>query len=210
EVAHGMAVEPNHLYVIRPGCTLAIENGQLRLGERLERPMHNRPVDDFFRSLAAEQRQRAVGVILSGMGSNGAAGAQAIKAVGGICVAQEPESAQFPSMPQHLIDAGYADYVLRPQDMGAVLVAYAEHPYASEVGDAAEEANRDQQHLREILAVLRSRTRQDFSGYKKPTVLRRVQRRMGLNRIVKLSEYAKLLRQSPAEISALADDLLIH
>src|SRR2546427_202910 len=80
--------EPNHVYVIRPGHTLTIKDGRLHLGEPLEKPGHRRPVDDFFRSLAEEQRERAIGVVLSGMGSNGSVGAQAIKAVGGLCIAQ--------------------------------------------------------------------------------------------------------------------------
>lgn len=212
EVKDGAAVEPNHVYVIRPGHTLTIKDGLLRLGERLASPGNNRPVDDFFRSLAEEQRERAIGIIMSGMGSNGTAGAQSIKAVGGLCIAQDPESAQYPSMPRHLIDAGYADYILSPENIADVLLAYADHPYAREgrEADAAKLLAREQQHVREILAVLRTRTRQDFNGYKKPTVLRRIQRRMGLSRVTTIAEYAKLLRQSPTEVQALADDLLIH
>ncbi len=129
--------------------------------------------------------------------------------MGGLCIAQEPETAEFPSMPRNLIDAGYADYILRLEDIPDVLMSYAGHPYARGETEAAD-AKRNQQHLREILAVLRTRTRHDFTGYKKPTVLRRVQRRMGLNRTIDLGDYAKLLRQSTNEVSALADDLLIH
>jgi two-component system, chemotaxis family, CheB/CheR fusion protein len=172
--------------------------------------MHNRPIDDFFKSLAEEQRERAIAVILSGMGSNGTAGAQAIKAVGGLCIAQDPESASFPSMPHHLIDAGYADYILRPRDMPEMLLAYAGHAYARDDAGTTETALQRDQHIREILAVLRTRTRHDFSGYKKPTLLRRIQRRMGLARVTKLGDYARLLRQTPAEVTNLADDLLIH
>jgi two-component system CheB/CheR fusion protein len=211
QVEDGMPVEPDHVYVIRPGHTMTIKDGHLHLGERLDKPRHSRPVDDFFKSLAEEQRERAIIVIMSGMGSNGSAGAQAVKAVGGLCIAQDPESALFPSMPRHLVDAGYADYILRPKDVPDVLLSYAGHPYARGArGMALLSASRDQQHLREIMAVLRTRTRQDFSGYKKPTVLRRVQRRMGLNRVTKIGDYAKILRQSPSEVTGLADDLLIH
>src|SRR5665213_3280692 len=128
QVEDGIEVKPDHIYVIRPGRTLTIRDGHLHLGERLEKPGNNRPVDDFFKSLAEEQRERAIAVIMSGMGSNGTAGAQAIKALGGLCIAQDPESAQFPSMPQNLIDAGYADYILRPLDIPDVLLSYAEHP----------------------------------------------------------------------------------
>jgi two-component system CheB/CheR fusion protein len=211
QVENGMPVKPNHVYVIRPGNTLTIKNGKLHLGLRTESPGHSRPVDDFFKSLAEEQRERGIAIILSGMGSNGTAGAQAIKAVGGLCIAQDPESAQFPSMPRHLIEAGYADYILRPQDMPEVLLAYVGHPYATGSGENARIlVARDASHLREILAVLRTRTTQDFTGYKKPTILRRVQRRMGINRVQQISDYAKILRQSPGEVTALADDLLIH
>ncbi|MBV8780556.1 MAG: PAS domain S-box protein, partial [Phycisphaerae bacterium] len=198
-------------YVIRPGHAITIKDGLLRLSPRLEPRALFRPVDDFFKSLAEEQRERAIGIIMSGMGSNGTAGAQAIKAVGGLCIAQDPESAEFPSMPRHLIDQGYADYILPTKEMPEVLLAYIEHPYAKD-NRAANEGTlpREQQHLREILAILRTRTKQDFSGYKKPTILRRVQRRMGLSRLENIHDYAKLLRQSPSEVTALADDLLIH
>ncbi|HZF51025.1 MAG TPA: chemotaxis protein CheB, partial [Polyangiaceae bacterium] len=132
QVEDGMPIEVNHIYIIRPGHTMTIKNGALHLGARLEKPGHNRPVDDFFKSLAEEQRERAICVVLSGMGSNGTAGAQAIKAVGGVGIAQDPESAKFPSMPRHLIEAGYADFVLRPEEIPEVLLRYANHPYAKD------------------------------------------------------------------------------
>lgn len=213
QVEDGMPVEPDRVYVIRPGHVLTIRNGHLRLGPELGGPRAaNRPVDDFFRSLAEEQRERAVCVILSGMGSNGTAGAQAVKAVGGLCVAQAPESADYPSMPQHLIDAGYADHVLRPAEIPAVLLTYADSPYATggREADAGPVLDKEGHHLREVLAVLRTRAKQDFNGYKRPTLLRRIQRRMGLARLNTIAEYAKLLRQTPSEVTALADDLLIH
>jgi two-component system CheB/CheR fusion protein len=208
QVEDGMPVTINTVYVIRPGHTLTIREGRLHLGERLEKPGNNRPVDDFFKSLAEEQRERAICIIMSGMGSNGTAGAQAVKAVGGLCVAQDLETAQFPSMPRHLIEAGYADFVLRIDEMPNVLREYVKQPYVR----GADPANlqKDHQHLREILAILRTRTRQDFSGYKKPTVLRRIQRRMGMNHLSNLGDYARVLRQSTTEVMALGDDLLIH
>src|SRR4029079_18932654 len=97
-----------------------------------------------------EQRERAIAIVMSGMGSNGTAGAQAVKAVGGLCVAQEPESAQFPSMPRHLIDQGYADYILRPADMPPVLLHYAGHPYTREGRrDTEEQLRRQFNYVRE-------------------------------------------------------------
>ncbi len=205
EVSDGMEVVPDHIYVIRPAHVLTIKDGHLHLGPRLDGPRAvDRPVDEFFKSLAEEQRERAIAIIMSGMGSNGTAGSQAIKAVGGLCIAQDPESAQFPSMPRHLIDAGYADFVSRPSEMPDVILQYASHPYTTgdREADAENILQREQQHLREIMAVLRMRLKQDFSGYKKPTVLRRIQRRMGLARIAELGDYARLLRHSPSEVSA--------
>jgi two-component system CheB/CheR fusion protein len=201
-------VEINTAYVIRPGHTLTIKDGLLHLGDRLDKAGNNRPVDDFFKSLAIEQRERAICILMSGMGSNGTAGAQAIKAVGGLCIAQDPETAQFSSMPKHLVQAGYADYILRVREMPDALMKYISQPYVRGEDDTA--LQKDQQHLREILAILRTRSRQDFSGYKKPTVLRRIQRRMGLNHVSNLGDYARLLRQSTAEVISLGDDLLIH
>lgn len=108
-VEDGMEVEPDHVYVIRPGHTLTVKEGKLRNGPELAARGHGRPVDDFFWSLAEKQQQRAVAVVFSGMGSNGSAGAQAVKAVGGLVIAQEPESAKNPSMPRSLIDAHLPD-----------------------------------------------------------------------------------------------------
>ena len=123
EIRDGMPVEPNKAYVIAPGQTLTLELGTLRLGEPVEKRGHRRPVDDFFRSLAMEQNEKAIVVILSGTGTNGTAGAQAIKAAGGICIAQQPESAAFPGMPRSLIHAGYADQVLEAREIPGMLRA---------------------------------------------------------------------------------------
>jgi two-component system CheB/CheR fusion protein len=210
QVVEGMKVEPNHVYVIRPGRTLTLHNGALHLGEPLEKRGHQRPIDDFFRSLAEEQRERAIAIIMSGMGSNGTAGAQVIKTVGGVCIAQDPETAKFPSMPRNLLDAGHADFVLRPSEMPDVLIRYSSHPYARGTVPVDTLLVREQATLAEILTLLRTRLRRDFSGYKKPTLVRRVERRMGLNQITRMAEYARFLRQNPTEISALADDLMIH
>ena len=213
QIRDGMPVAANHVYVIAPGFTLTIRQGQLHLGEPVEKRGHRRPVDDFFRSLAEEQRERAIAVILSGTGTNGTAGAQAIKAAGGICIAQNPDTAAFPGMPRSLIHAGYADQVLAPQDIPSVLQKYASHPYVGPEGDAVPEEEalaRDRIHLREVLAILRTRSRHDFNGYRKPTLLRRIQRRMGLSQVSTMAEYASILRESPEEVSALTNDLMVN
>ncbi|HEY1189243.1 MAG TPA: chemotaxis protein CheB [Gemmata sp.] len=207
-VEDGQVVEPDRVYVIRPGHTLTIRDGRLHLGPVLTARGHGRPVDDFFRSLAEEQQQRAVAVVFSGMGSNGTAGAQAVKAVGGLVIAQEPESAKFPAMPRSLIDAHLSDFILRPAEVPEALVRYARQPYVADPGGGA--APRDDSALGDVLAVLRTRTRHDFAGYRKPTLLRRVRRRMGLGQFASMYDYVRALRQTPAEVTALADDLLIH
>jgi two-component system CheB/CheR fusion protein len=213
-IQEGMTVEPNNVYVIRPGFTVTLRDGALRLGEPVEKRGHRRPVDDFFRSLAAEQKEKAIAVVLSGMGTNGTSGAQAIKAAGGLCLAQTPASAQFEGMPQSLIHAGYADQVLPPGEMPAILVQYARHPYLDPEGEgrarAKQAIDEARQHLNDVFAILRARTRHDFSGYKKPTLLRRIQRRMGLAGIVDVGEYAAHLRETPPEVQALANDLMIN
>ena len=214
QIDQGMIVEPDHVYVIRPGFTVTLEEGVLHLGEPVEKRGHRRPVDDFFRSLAREQKESAIAVILSGTGTNGSAGAQAIKAGGGLCVAQDPEEAEFPGMPQSLIHAGYADQVLRVEEIPAVLRQYAQHPFldlnAKGRARAAEELERHRQQLADIIAIIRAATGHDFTPYKPPTVLRRIDRRMGLLGLARLADYAKQLRENTVEVAALANDLMIN
>lgn len=214
QVQDDMPVERDHVYVIAPGRTLTLANGRFRLGEPVERRGHRRPVDDFFRSLAEEQREKAIVVVLSGTGTNGTAGAQAVKAAGGICLAQNPESAAFPGMPRSLIHAGYADQVLEVHQIPGVLMQYRRHPYLNDQRSAqpgsAEALEEDHRRLREVLALLRTRTRHDFTGYRKPTLVRRIQRRMGLNGITGLRDYSVLLRARSDELQLLANDLMIN
>src|SRR3954468_7934340 len=167
QIVDGMQVKPNHAYVIRPGHTLTIHKGHLRLGAPVGKPGFRHPIDWFFRSLAEEQRERAICIIMSGMGSNGSAGAQAVKAVGGVCIAQDPESAKYASMPQSLIDVGLADFVLRSGQIPEILQRYSSHPYAKERTEAEQILERQRQTFNEIFAILRTRSRQDFSGYRK-------------------------------------------
>jgi two-component system, chemotaxis family, CheB/CheR fusion protein len=218
QIEDGMRVEANHVYVIRPGNTVTLEDGTLRLGEPTEKRGHRRPVDDFFRSLAREQREAAIAIVLSGTGTNGTAGAQAIKAAGGLCIAQDPGTADFPGMPQSLIHAGFADRVLKTEEMSAVLERYVRHPYLEPdpVGRARvqDELERHRRQLNEILALVHARTGRDFAPYKTGTILRRVQRRMGLLGVSDLEGYGSWLRagtaESSAESSALANDLMIN
>jgi len=214
QIEPGMSVAPDHVYVIRPGYTVTLEACRLHLGEPVERRGHRRPVDDFFRSLAQQQHENAIAVVLSGTGTNGSAGAQAIKAAGGLCIAQDPDSAEFPGMPQSLIYAGYADQVLRAEEIPAALRQYVQHPFLdlNTKGRARveQEIERHRQDLAEILAIIRSRTGHDFVPYKPPTILRRIDRRMGLLGVTSLADYAGCLKERTDEITALANDLMIN
>src|SRR5689334_20115184 len=170
QIEDGMEVKPNQVYVIRPGYTLTLKDRRLHLGQPVEKPGHRRPIDDFFRSLAEEQQESAIGVILSGTGTNGSAGAQAIKAAGGLCIAQDPQTAEFSGMPQSVIHAGYADQVLPVEEIPAALRHYVEHPFLDLLVKgrtrAAQEVERHREELTEILAIIRSRTGHDFTPYK--------------------------------------------
>lgn len=214
QIEDGMIVEPDHVYVIRPGYTVTLEGGALRLGEPVEKRGHRRPIDDFFRSLAREQKESSIAVVLSGTGTNGSAGAQAIKAAGGLCIAQDPQTADFPSMPESLIYSGYADQILKAEEIPAVLQRYVQHPYleTNPAGRAraAAELERHRQQLHEITSIVRDRTKHDFAPYKPPTVLRRIQRRMGLAGVATLEDYAAHLRGKSSEVEALANDLMIN
>lgn len=215
QIDDGMSIAPDHVYVIRPGRTVTLEDGKLRLGEVLESVGHRRPVDDFFRSLAREQRERAIVVVLSGTGSNGTAGAQAIKAAGGLCIAQDPQTADFSGMPLSLIQSGYADQILRTEEIPLVLQHYSQHALgapesASALTRQLPKASQLEQQLRDILQNLHARTGRDFSSYRTATVLRRVQRRMGLVGASDLESYGTRLRESTAEVTALANDLMIN
>ncbi|MGH8217503.1 MAG: chemotaxis protein CheB [Steroidobacteraceae bacterium] len=213
-IQDGMAVEPNHVYVIRPGFTVTLEDAKLRLGQPVHKRGHGRPVDDFFRSLAQEQKGSAIAVILSGTGTNGSAGAQAIRAAGGLCIAQDPETAEFPGMPQSLIHAGCADQVLPVDRMPAVLRQYVDHPFvdmnAQGRADVAKERERQREDLDEIVRIVRSRTGHDFAPYKLPTVIRRIDRRMGLLGVGTLPDYAKRLADDSEEVTSLSSDLMIN
>jgi len=214
QMEDGMRIEANHIYVIRPGRTVTLEEGQLRLGEPLEKRGHRHPVDDFFRSLAREQKETSIAVVLSGTGTNGTAGAQAIKAVGGLCVAQDPEQSEFPGMPRSLIHAGYADQVLGAEEIPPLLLRFVQHPYrkldSKGHSRAAQELERHRQTLTELLSVVHSRTGHDFAFYKIPTVLRRVQRRMGLIGVTELHAYLDYLKAHAIEAQALANDMMIN
>jgi two-component system, chemotaxis family, CheB/CheR fusion protein len=212
EIVEGMRVEPNCVYVLRPSRRLTIASGHLHLSASLESESHQ--MDDFFRSLAAEQNEKAIAIVLSGMGTHGTVGAQAVKVAGGICIAQSPTDAEHPEMPRSLIESGCADQVLASADIPAALMRFLHHPYLGGVpfrtGVQGDGMPADESALPDILNILRARTGRDFRGYKRPMLLRRTQRRMGLAAITDLAHYAAKLRGDSHEAVALADDIAIN
>jgi two-component system CheB/CheR fusion protein len=200
-------IEPNHVYVIAPDQVLMLDGGVLQPSKPKEPRAQRHPVDVFFRSLAENQKERAIGIVLSGTGSNGAAGLRFIKSEGGVAMAQEPATAAHAGMPQSAIATGLIDLVLPPERMAEALVNVVRHPYVRQP-DTAEPPELDGQ-LSALLALLRTRANLDFRPYRRRTLLRRIHRRMGLHQIQDADAYLERLRRDPEEVTALARDLTI-
>ncbi len=209
EVEDGMAVAPNCTYIIPPNRDMAFLNGTLQLLEpALPRGMRL-PIDFFFRSLAHDQRERAICIVLSGTGSDGTGGVRAVKGEGGMVMAQNPESTEYDGMPQSAVATGLVDYVLPPAEMPAQLIAYAAHAFGKLPRQAAVPPYRAEDNLKKICILLRDQTGHDFSQYKQNTLIRRVERRMAVHQIDRTADYLRYLRNTPAEAQSLFRDLLI-
>ncbi len=209
EVEDGIEVLPNCTYIIPPGRDMALLNGTLQLLEPAAPRGLRLPIDFFFRSLAHEQRERAICIVLSGTGSDGALGVRAIKGEGGMVMAQSPESTEYDGMPQSAIATGLVDYVLKPAEMAGQLIAFAGQAFGPRPHLATSQAPKTGDTLKKIAVVLRDQTGHDFSQYKQNTLIRRIERRMAVHQIEQPEEYLRYLRQTPAEAQSLFRDLLI-
>ncbi|MGO9892970.1 MAG: chemotaxis protein CheB, partial [Bryobacteraceae bacterium] len=209
QVADGMAVRPNCAYIIPPNRDMAFLNGTLQLLEPAAPRGQRLPIDFFFRSLAQDQGERAIGIVLSGTGSDGTQGVRAIKGEGGMAMAQEPKSTEYDGMPRAAIATGLVDFVLPPAEMPAQLIAYAARVFGKISLPAAPPAPKAEDALKKIFVLLRAQTGHDFSQYKRSTFVRRVERRMAVHQIERLDEYVRYLRQTPNDVEALFRDLLI-
>ncbi|HKQ73946.1 MAG TPA: chemotaxis protein CheB [Blastocatellia bacterium] len=215
EATDGERVEPDHIYVMPRNTSMIIEGGELRLLPREKGRGQHRPIDVFLRSLAEDQNSRAIGIILSGTATDGTLGLEAVKAEGGITFAQEPKSAQYDSMPRSAIVAGCVDFVLTPEEIAQELARISRHPYVTRAvtGKAGAEAAPQpvaKDGFNKILAVLRRVTGVDFTLYKTNTLRRRIRRRMILNKLDGLEEYADYLRKNATEVENLYQDILIN
>jgi two-component system CheB/CheR fusion protein len=212
QITDGMTVRPGHVYVIPPNTFLSISDGILRLSPRPEGRAQHCPVDHFFRSLAEDAQQWAVGVILSGTDSDGAAGVREIKAVGGIVFAQEASSAKFDGMPRAAVSTGAVDKVLEPDGIAHELMRLSRHPLLRHVQAKIPEAETpiSEENWQRIFTLLRTASGVDFTHYKQPTLRRRLQRRMVLNKSGSVEHYLRYLQQNSSEVNALYQDILIH
>ncbi len=209
EVEDGMAVTPNCTYIIPPNRDMAFLNGTLQLLEPSAPRGQRLPIDFFFRSLAQDQHERAICIVLSGTGSDGTMGLREIKAEGGMVMAQNPESTEYDGMPRNAIATGLVDYVLPPAEMPAQLIAYVHHAFSKRPRPVSVPAPRAEDTLKKIFILLRVQTGHDFAHYKQNTIYRRVERRMAVHQIEKMDGYVRYLQQTPAEVDALFRDLLI-
>jgi two-component system CheB/CheR fusion protein len=218
EATEGLDIAPNHVYVIPENTTMTIGDGRLHLVPRKLEDAPPMPVDQFFRSLAQQQQERAIGIILSGTGSDGTLGLEAIKGEGGITFAQDKRSAKHFGMPGSAIASGSVDFIMSPDEIALELGRLAHHPYVipralpkPREGFYPETLLQDGPgEVKTIFGHLAKRTGVDFAFYKQSTLKRRIIRRMVLHKLEKLEDYIPMVQESPAELDALFNDLLIN
>jgi len=210
EAADGMQVQPNHVYLAQAGKNLALLNGALHLMEPDQRDRVPLPIDYFFRSLADDQKHKAIGIILSGTGTDGTLGLKAIKGESGMTMAQEVESAKYGGMPRSAIAAGAIDVIRPVTQMPEQLIAYARGLFkAPPLSDLAPMELDRAEILHKIFVLLRDRSGCDFSLYKANTSRRRIERRMNVHQIEDLNQYLRFVQVNPEELDTLFHELLI-
>lgn len=208
QVKDRTAVKPDCVYVIPPNKDMSILHGVLFLLEPVAPRGLRLPIDFFLRTLADDQRENSIGVILSGMGSDGTLGLRAIKEKAGVVFVQEPSSAKFDGMPRSAIEAGLADVTAPVETLPEKIKAFLQYsPLIDKTGLVIED--KTQSGLEKVVILLRSQTGHDFSLYKKTTIYRRIERRMGVHQIDKISNYVRFLQKNPQEVELLFRELLI-
>jgi two-component system CheB/CheR fusion protein len=213
QVQDGMPVQPNNIYVIPPNANMALVEGRLKLVPRGESPEVHMTFDYFLRSLAEARGNRAIGVVLSGTGSDGSLGVTAVKAAGGIIFAQDDQTARFNGMPRSAVSTGCVDFILPPDEIARELSLIGCHPYVAHSPLPVEQAYielQDDKALQRIFAALRTAKGVDFSYYKPATFQRRLARRLAVHHLNGLGEYLEYLHKHPGELEALYKDVLIN
>ncbi len=208
-IEDSMPLEPDTIFLIPPRKDLSIFHNTLILQDQsLKRGLHL-PVDIFFTSLAAEKGKNAIGIILSGTGSDGTLGTRAIKEAGGMMMVQDETSAKFDGMPRSSISTGLVDYILPPAQMPEALVTYVHHPFVQKGTSLEKALGKNFDPLTKITLILRDFSGIDFSYYKENTVIRRLERRVSINRFDTLDEYLVYLNESDKEKDSLFREMLI-
>jgi hypothetical protein len=210
KVSEKVKIEPDHVYVVPPNQHLVMEDGNIVPLANMKTEDRRAPVDIFFRHLADTQGPRAVSVILSGTGANGSMGLKRVKELGGVVFVQNPREAEFNEMPRNSIATELVDEVLPVAQIPAAIIAYRDNIGAVKINVEAENRpEQEQQALRAIFTQLRVRTGHDFTNYKRPTLLRRIERRIHVRNLPDLPAYSGVLQKDPDESTALLKDLLI-
>jgi chemotaxis methyl-accepting protein methylase/PAS domain-containing protein len=210
QVNEKVKVEPDNVYVVPPNQHLTMNDGDILVSPNTQIEERRAPIDIFFRTLADEHSARAIAVILSGTGANGSMGLKRVKERGGATFVQNPREAEFNEMPRNAIATGLVDEVLNVSDIPGKIISYKKGIGKIRIPEDAEQRPPDQQQaLRDIFSELRLRTGHDFSNYKRPTLLRRIERRVNIHDLPDLPSYVKYMHEHPDEIHALLKDLLI-
>ena len=208
KINSGMQIEPNNVYVIPSGTTMTVKENSLRLHPKLA---SLKPIDEFLRSLALERKTLAIGIILSGTGNDGTEGLRNVKAEGGITFAQDTKSAQYVDMPKNAIAAQVVDFILSPEQISEELKSIVTHPELTRQKIEPVTIKETQEpDLQTIFGLLKASSGVNFLNYKKNTILRRITRRMILNKIETTKKYITFLKENPTERQALFDDMLIN
>jgi len=207
EASDRLKVNPNSVYVIPPNKSMSLLNGRLHLFEPIETRGLRLPVDFFFRSLANDKEEQSIGIILSGMGSDGSLGLKAIKEKNGIVLVQDPASAKFDGMPRSAIDTVIPDIVASASELPFKLISFLKFIPGS--GMDPDLQSKSKSNLEKIIILLREQSGHDFSLYKKNTLFRRIERRKGIHQIEKIQNYVRFLQENPIEVDILFKELLI-
>ncbi|KAF5082800.1 Chemotaxis response regulator protein-glutamate methylesterase [anaerobic digester metagenome] len=208
KIEDGMRAQPDTVYIIPPNVDLFILHGTFTLIEQALHQGLRLPIDTFFRQLAEDQEERAVGIVLSGMGSDGSLGVRALKEHMGMVMVQEPGTAKFGAMPQSVLATGLVDYSAPVEELPNLLIDYVQHQ-ARVPREPRPHTGQMENSLTKIFALIRTHTGQDFTFYKRNTIVRRIDRRMGLHQIARIEDYILYLRENPDEVKTLARELRI-
>ncbi len=208
EAEDNMVTRPNCVYVLPSGKQLTIRNGRLRLTDQIRNREPNFAIDLFFESLAKDLGRYAIGIILSGTGTDGTKGVKMIKSAGGMVMVQDPFTARFDGMPRSAIETGFVDYVFPPERMPHEIMEYTRQiPLVKTVLDRNEDV--DDKVLQEILDLICLHTQTNFKNYKQPTIYRRIRKRMDLLKVFTLPDYLTYIHENPAELKQLCQEFLI-